>query len=415
MPALDAREQLMLELINRARMDPVGEAARMGINLNASLAAGTISAAPKQVLAGNFKLEASSNAHSVDQMSHGFFSHTGTGGSNAGGRMAMHGYAPVNTFGWGENIAWSGSTGSYDAHAAIYQQHKNLFLSAGHRVNMLNASYEEAGIGSVVGKFSGYNAMMTTQNFAYDGAVDVAITGVNYTDTVNDNFYGIGEGVGARSVSVYKGGSLVGSTSTSAAGGYGVELATTGAVEVVFRNGGLSGERGALVAVATSNIKIDHVDGHTIESNATVTLTRGSQHIRLLGVENVAAAGNALNNVISGNCGINSMYGKDGADVMYGNGGNDRLNGGTGNDTLYGNAGCDTFRFDRAGFGDDKIKDFADGFDKLSFAETFADSIADFQITGNGTMNVLVAHGNDSILLGSTAKITLSAADFLFT
>ncbi len=415
MPALDAREQLMLELINRARMDPVGEAARMGINLNASLAAGTISTTPKQVLAGNFKLEASANGHSVDQMTHGFFSHTGTGGTNAGGRMAAQGFAAAGTFGWGENIAWSGSTGSYDANAAVYQQHKNLFLSSGHRVNMLNASYEEAGIGSVVGKFSGYNAMMTTQNFAYDAAFDVAITGVHYTDTVNDNFYGIGEGVGSRSVSVYKSGALVGSTTTSAAGGYGVELATTGIVEVVFRNGGLVGERGALVAVASSNIKIDLVDGNTIETNVSATLTRSAQHIKLLGISSVAAAGNALNNVVTGNSGNNSLYGKDGADTLSGAAGNDLLNGGNGNDTLYGNSGSDTFRFDAIGFGNDKVKDFADGVDKLSFAKTLADSFSDFHITGNGTTSVLVALGDDSILLSATANITLSAADFLFT
>ena len=48
-----AREQLILEMINRARMDPEGEAARYGISLNQGLTAGTISSAPKQVLAFN--------------------------------------------------------------------------------------------------------------------------------------------------------------------------------------------------------------------------------------------------------------------------------------------------------------------------------------------------------------------------
>ena len=35
-----AREQLILELMNRARMDPAGEAARFGISLNKDLAGG---------------------------------------------------------------------------------------------------------------------------------------------------------------------------------------------------------------------------------------------------------------------------------------------------------------------------------------------------------------------------------------
>ena len=39
-----AYEQYFLELVNRARANPGGEAARLGIDLNQGLAAGTISA-----------------------------------------------------------------------------------------------------------------------------------------------------------------------------------------------------------------------------------------------------------------------------------------------------------------------------------------------------------------------------------
>ena len=35
-----AREQLMLELVNRARLDPLGEARRFGIDLNQGLGSG---------------------------------------------------------------------------------------------------------------------------------------------------------------------------------------------------------------------------------------------------------------------------------------------------------------------------------------------------------------------------------------
>ncbi len=52
-----AQEQLMLELINRARLDPAAEAARQGIALNSGLAANSISTAAKQVLAFNFDLD----------------------------------------------------------------------------------------------------------------------------------------------------------------------------------------------------------------------------------------------------------------------------------------------------------------------------------------------------------------------
>src|SRR5262245_55336620 len=46
-------EQLMLEVINRARANPTAEAARYSIDLNEGLAPGTISAAPKRPLAFN--------------------------------------------------------------------------------------------------------------------------------------------------------------------------------------------------------------------------------------------------------------------------------------------------------------------------------------------------------------------------
>ena len=45
-----------------------------------------------------------------------------------------------------------------------------------------------------------------------------------------------------------------------------------------------------------------------------------------------------------------------------------RITGGVGNDTFKGGAGGDTFVFNVAVFGDDKITDYQDGLDKLSFS-----------------------------------------------
>src|SRR5262245_38827407 len=64
MTQLSAPEQLLLELINRARMDPNAEAARYGIDLNHLLPPGTtISPTSKQVLAGNDILARVAEAH----------------------------------------------------------------------------------------------------------------------------------------------------------------------------------------------------------------------------------------------------------------------------------------------------------------------------------------------------------------
>ena len=74
MTTMTSAEQLILEMINRARMDPDGEAARLaqthpGFTLNEGLAAGTISSTPKQVLAGNNTLAGVADNHNAAMLS----------------------------------------------------------------------------------------------------------------------------------------------------------------------------------------------------------------------------------------------------------------------------------------------------------------------------------------------------------
>lgn len=415
MSALDAREQLFLELTNRARMDPLGEAARYGLSsLNKDLPSGTISTSAKQVLAPNSRLESSSAAHSMDMISRDYFAHNNLSGKNPGQRMTSAGYGTAGTFGWGENISWSGSTGTYSiTESVIVGQHKSLFLSAGHRANTLYNTFEEVGVGGGVGKFGNYNALMTSFNFAYDTGTDISITGVHYTDSVNNDFYSMGEGDGGRAVKIYKSGSLIGSASTASAGGYGAEIHTTGKVEVVFSGDNLSSSRGVWVTAGTSNIKVDLVDSHTIETNVTATLSRSSVNLKMLGTSSISGTGNAAANTITGNKGANTIDGSSGNDKLYGGSGNDTLIGGTGNDTLRGDSGADRFYFKAAGFGADQITDFADGTDKLLFLSSFVDNISDLTIAGNGTMAVTVAIGTDTIVINSATNFSITASDLL--
>jgi serralysin len=426
MSVFDAREQLFLELVNRARMNPAGEAARFGINLNAGLAAGTLNTAPKQVLAPNTFLEASAAAHSLDMLNHDYFSHTGRNGSSAGARMASAGYGPAGSFGWGENIAWVGTTGTLNANAEVFSLHQNLFLSAGHRVNLLNDGFQEVGIGTSAGVYSSdrnYNALMGTQNFAYGADNGAHVTGVHYTDSDNNDFYSIGEADGGRQVRVYKAGVLVGSCATAAAGGYSAEVTATGAVEVVFSGGGLAAARGAKITLGTTNVKIDLVNDTCIESNVSTSLSQGSGHLRLLGISAINGVGNGYSNWLIGNAAANSLYGYNGNDVLVGGYGNDRLFGHVGDDTLRGDAGndvlcgstgSDKFQFLAAGFGDDRISDYVDGVDKLVFNDAFVDRLADLTITHNGTTAVTVAIGTDSIIVQGTSAITINSGDLLF-
>src|SRR4051812_48822413 len=87
-----ALEQYVVELINRGRANPSAEAQRYGVALNEGLAAGTISTAAKQPLAVNPYLTDGARNHSGWMLDTGTFSHTGSGGSNPGGRMSAAGY-----------------------------------------------------------------------------------------------------------------------------------------------------------------------------------------------------------------------------------------------------------------------------------------------------------------------------------
>ncbi|HHI81607.1 MAG TPA: CAP domain-containing protein, partial [Rhizobiales bacterium] len=145
------REQLMLELVNRARLDPAGEAARYGIDLNDGLPPGTISADAKQPLAMNPLLVDAALGHSQWMIDNDVFSHTGAGGSSPGDRMSSAGYSFTGSWSWGENISWQGTTGTPDLTAYVYSQHESLFKSSGHRENIENDYFREVGIGQISG------------------------------------------------------------------------------------------------------------------------------------------------------------------------------------------------------------------------------------------------------------------------
>ena len=396
-----AVEQLLLELINRARIDPAGEAKRYGIDLNKDLPAGTITSAPKQVLAFNPLLNDAAAAHSQWMLDTDTFSHTGDNASSPGARMTAEGYAFTGSWTWGENIAWSGTTGTMNANTAIFDHHRNLFLSSGHRENILNGDFREVGLGSLTGTFTtggtAYNSLMTTEDFAKSGA-KLFITGVTYTDSDSNDFYSIGEGAGGRAVQLVQNGVLVATTSSGTAGGYALGTTVTGAVDVQFSGGGLAGTMAASVTLAGSNIKVDLVDGNTILSNASTILRGASANLTLLGIEAINGAGNTLANVIAGNGAANIIVGQAGDDQLLGCSGTDRLSGGTGSDTLDGGAGTDRLR---GGAGADHFV-----FSSLADAASGKDLIIDFQ----DGIDVIDLHLIDAVAGGADQAFNLLAA-----
>jgi uncharacterized protein YkwD len=141
-----ALDQYLIELINRARMDPAAEAARLGIDLNQGLSQGQITTAPKQPLAFDPNLTDSARGHSKWMLDKDVFSHTGVSGSDPGDRIEAAGYKLAGDWRWGENISWRGSAGTAeDQVESIKLQNDALFKSPGHRVNILQDDFREIG------------------------------------------------------------------------------------------------------------------------------------------------------------------------------------------------------------------------------------------------------------------------------
>lgn len=344
---LTAADQLILELINRARLDPLGEARRDGIDLNQGLAAGTLGAQVRQVLAPDAALATAADRHSQWMLDADTFSHTGANGSTPAERVQAAGYVLTGAWACGENIAAQGSTGPISLDAVAAQQHHDLFLSPLHRENILDDDYRQIGVGQVAGAFTDatgktFNSAMLTEDFAR-ASTAVFVTGVAYADRDATHFYSIGEG--RADVVLSAGGA---SAITAAAGGYALALSATPAQTVTLTDG----KAATVVQIDLNhgNVKLDLVDGNRIETSGNLTLVSGVANAALLGAGALNLTGNAAANMLSGNGAANVLHGGAGNDALTGGGGNDRLfgdagndlvNGGTGNDSLYGGDGAD--------------------------------------------------------------------------
>jgi Ca2+-binding RTX toxin-like protein len=369
-PQISAQEQLLLELMNRARLDPAGEAARHGISLNEGLAAGTLSAAARAPLAWNADLGEAAALHSAWMLAADSFSHTGSGGSQPWDRSKAAGYASGQI---GENISFIGSSASVDASAAVVNHHTNLFLSPGHRLNILG-DYREVGLGQELGAFtqggSTWSASMVTEVFGKGAQAHV--TGVAFADRDGDRFYDIGEGQGGVRVD-WLGNAGQAATTATAAGGYAAAIPGTLSGPASFAVTAGGAEMRLSLVLSGGNAKLDVVDGRVLCASASMTLGAGATDARLLGVATLTLIGNGSANRLDGNNGANTVRGLGGNDVLDGGRGNDRieggdgadrLQGGFGHDILTGGAGTDSFVFtDLAGSttGRDRITDLGTG------------------------------------------------------
>lgn len=346
--AISAAEQLLIELINRARLDPLAEAARLGLDLNAGLAPGTLNGTTKQVLAPNPILELAAEGHSQWMLANDVFSHTGAGGSSPHARMIAAGYSFTGSWTSGENISWTGTTAaSLDLTGSILQQHDSLFRSAGHRKNILNGSYQELGVAQVLGSFTSQQSGVTyrstsmlTENFARTGN-SAFVTGVSYTDLDSDGFYSVGEAVAGLAISAPGAAAGAGATVLSqSAGGYSLQLAAnSGLVPLQITGGPVTLQ--LAVQVGGRNIKLDVVDATTVLVSGDAVLQSGVRAARLLGLDDLNLTGGAADESLTGNSGANVLAGGAGNDDIRGGGGADTIRGEAGKNRLYGEDGSD--------------------------------------------------------------------------
>ncbi len=289
-------EQYLLELINRARMNPAAEGEWLAnhpdrfiqnsyeyfsVDLNA-LIQEFKTYSPVPPLAFNPALIEAARRHSKDLKDNHFQDHTGSDGSTGGDRLTEAGY---DWWSYGENV-FSYVENVDHAHAGFLADWGVPDL--GHRKNTLEFDrepiWEEIGIGisstasgDLAGKrlrrdksFSAGNhlygvdavgPMLVTIDFARTWVYTPKVLGVVYGDLDGNEFYGPGEGYGGVTVSVVGTGE---SAVTYSSGGYSIPVAVPG--EYVLQvSGGLLGETVTKsFTIDSHNIKVDFLTGEDL-------------------------------------------------------------------------------------------------------------------------------------------------------
>ncbi len=247
---LSAEEQLIVELVNRARLDPAEELGRQ----DEGFAAG-VTTAPKEALAVVETLSDASDAHSQDMDNRDFFAHNNPDGDSPSDRAieAGHGSRFV-----GENIGWVGSTRTtFDEQARAEGHHDNLWDSDGHQQNFMSNNWSEIGVGYDYGDYLGYSgSTFVTEMFGDRG--ETYLTGVVIDDADGDEFYDIGEGQGGVQITAFDGEDSY-ATATWEAGGYTLAL-PPGTYRVVFEGGDLDAPYETDVTIGDENVKLDVID-----------------------------------------------------------------------------------------------------------------------------------------------------------
>lgn len=272
-------EQLYLELINRARANPVAEATRLATTTNPEVVRAyadvgvdldlmqtqVAALPPAQPLALNASLTTAARKHSLDMLNNVFQEHVGSDGSTLGSRLQAVGYVGSA----GENI-YSNAKSVEHGHAAFEVDWGGsaetgwMQSPPGHRLAIHNSLFREVGIGVISGSNSaaGKNPVgpqLVTQDFGVQQNATPMITGVVYYDLNQNNFYDIGEGIGNVGVTVtpanYE-------AITTRSGGYAVPVPGNGSYLVAFSGSGFTAHTQTVAVAGSRNQKLDFVPAY---------------------------------------------------------------------------------------------------------------------------------------------------------
>lgn len=262
-------EQVYLELINRARRDPIGEAELFrtttdpmvldaydnGVDLLLMVAQFAL-IPPAPPVALNAQLSAAARGHSQYMLQVAQQQHIGEGGSTPGTRVSAEGYD------WsvvGENI-FTKSKSPWHGHAAFEVDWSGNPLNGGmqtppgHRITIHDPDFKEVGIGIVEGSNQDVGPFIITQDFATRQNPVPLVTGVAFYDLNGNDFYDSGEGI--EGVTVTTSGSRFYAVS-AASGGYTLPLSGNGSYTLSFEVPGLGViQRNATVS-GGANVKVD--------------------------------------------------------------------------------------------------------------------------------------------------------------
>lgn len=248
------QEQYLLQKLNRARIDPVGEGQRLAdwlrntedgrsvvsyYKIDPAQVQSAIAAFPAvSPLVFNANLGAAARGHSTDLVVNNIspdsgLAHTGSDGSSPGSRDRAAGFTQGVT---AENVG-IGVDSLDNIHAGYFVDWGNPDF--GHRKNSFSGYFGTSmvGVGVVV---AGDGTFTETEDFGYpnpsfNGSTlttsdnPAYLTGVVYRDSNGNGQYDVGEGVAGATVTVQNGSYYA---VTSASGGYSLPLVSTDGVNM---------------------------------------------------------------------------------------------------------------------------------------------------------------------------------------